>query len=81
MDEYQYPPLLYYLEALPAESYDIDQDEIIKHLSNDGSIFQSPSATASAFMVTGNEKCLAYLLSLVQTCDNGGQKDSLSLPF
>ncbi|KAB1221921.1 (E,E)-geranyllinalool synthase [Morella rubra] len=71
VDEYQYPPLLYYLEALPAESYDIDQDEIIKHLSNDGSIFQSPSATASAFMVTGNEKCLAYLLSLVQTCDNG----------
>ncbi|GMY37277.1 S-linalool synthase-like [Fagus crenata] len=69
-DKYTNPPLLSYLEALPA-SYDIDQDDIIKHLSNDGSLFQSPSATARAFMVTGNKKCLAYLLSLVQRCDNG----------
>ena len=70
-DKYTNPPLLSYLEALPA-SYDIDQDDIIKHLSNDGSLFQSPSATASAFMVTGNKKSMAYLLSLVQRCDNGG---------
>ncbi len=70
-DKYTNPPLLSYLEALPA-SYDIDQDDIIKHLSNDGSLFQSPSATARAFMVTGNKKCLAYLISLVQRCDNGG---------
>uniref|UniRef100_A0A2N9HUN3 Uncharacterized protein n=1 Tax=Fagus sylvatica TaxID=28930 RepID=A0A2N9HUN3_FAGSY len=70
VDKYQNPPLLSYLEALPAY-YDIDQDDIIKHLSNDGSLFQSPSATASAFMVTGNKKSMAYLLSLVQRCDNG----------
>lgn len=80
MDKCQNPPLLAYLEALPA-SYEIDQDEIIKYLmlSNDGSLFQSPSATASAFMITGNKQCMAYLRSLVQRCDNGGQKASLSL--
>ncbi len=70
-DEYQNLPLLLYFEALPA-SYDIDEDDIIKHLSNDGSLFQSPSATASAFMATGNKECMAYLLSLVQRCDGGG---------
>ncbi|XP_062162550.1 (E,E)-geranyllinalool synthase-like [Alnus glutinosa] len=61
---------LSYLEALPA-SYDIDEDDIIKHLNDDGSLFQSPSATASAFMATGNNECMAYLLSLVQRCDGG----------
>ncbi|KAF5474346.1 hypothetical protein F2P56_006251 [Juglans regia] len=72
VDKCQNPPLLAYLEALPA-SYEIDQDEIIKYLmiSNDGSLFQSPSATASAFMITGNKQCRTYLLSLVQRCDNG----------
>jgi geranyllinalool synthase len=70
-DTYQNLPLLSYLEALPA-SYEIDEDDIIKHLSSDGSLFQSPSATASAFMATGNKHCLAYLLSLVQRCDGGG---------
>ncbi|XP_059440431.1 S-linalool synthase-like [Corylus avellana] len=69
-DTFQSLPLLSYLEALPA-SYEIDEDDIIKHLSSDGSLFQSPSATASAFMATGNKHCLAYLLSLVQRCDGG----------
>ncbi|KAG7962216.1 hypothetical protein I3843_09G054400 [Carya illinoinensis] len=72
VDKCRNPPLLAYLEALPA-SYEIDQDEINKYLkiSNDGSLFQSPSATASAFMITGNKQCMAYLGSLVQRCDNG----------
>ncbi|XP_055828402.1 (E,E)-geranyllinalool synthase [Solanum dulcamara] len=37
----------------------------------DGSLFQSPSATAQAFMSTGNKKCLEYLMSIVQKCPNG----------
>ncbi|KAH7568961.1 hypothetical protein JRO89_XS06G0080700 [Xanthoceras sorbifolium] len=65
-----YPPLLSYLEAL-LPSYDINREDIVKHLSNDGSLFQSPSATARAFMATGNGKCLAYLQSLTQRCANG----------
>ncbi|KAE7995617.1 hypothetical protein FH972_000393 [Carpinus fangiana] len=69
-DTYQNLPLLSYLEALAA-SYEIDENDIIKHLSSDGSLFQSPSATASAFMATGNKHCLAYLLSLVERCDGG----------
>lgn len=66
-----YPPLMSYLEAL-TPSDNITEDDIIRNLSEDGSLFQSPSATARAFMLTGNQKCLAYLQSLVQNCGNGG---------
>ncbi|KAK2644140.1 hypothetical protein Ddye_019335 [Dipteronia dyeriana] len=69
VDKHHYPPLFSYLEALPF--YDINREDIIKNLSDDGSLFQSPSATARAFMATGNEKCLAHLQSLVQRCPNG----------
>ncbi|XWS12697.1 hypothetical protein CRYUN_Cryun37aG0112700 [Craigia yunnanensis] len=65
-----YPPLLSYFEALPSFCA-INQEDIIMHLSGDGSLFQSPSATACAFMATGKEECLAYLQSLVRTCANG----------
>ncbi|XWS19557.1 hypothetical protein CRYUN_Cryun31cG0025600 [Craigia yunnanensis] len=41
------------------------------HLSGDSSLFQSPSATARAFMATGKEECLACLKSLVGTCGAG----------
>ncbi|CAI9783841.1 unnamed protein product [Fraxinus pennsylvanica] len=64
-------PLLAYLESLPL-TYNVHKQEIVKHLSNDGSLFQSPSATASAFMATGNIKCIRYLESLVRNCPNGG---------
>ncbi|KAM7530691.1 hypothetical protein LguiB_034101 [Lonicera macranthoides] len=70
VDMYQYPPLLSYVEALPA-TYEIDEQAILKHLSEDGSLFQSPSATAHAFMLTGNEKCMDYLVALVQKCPRG----------
>ncbi|KAG7962215.1 hypothetical protein I3843_09G054300 [Carya illinoinensis] len=70
VDVHQNSPLLAYLEALPA-SYDIDEDVILNQLSNDGSLFQSPSATARAFMATGSKECMAYLVSLVQGYDNG----------
>ncbi|KAH9796845.1 (E,E)-geranyllinalool synthase [Citrus sinensis] len=66
-----YPPLLAYLEALPP-LYDAHQEQIAKRLSFDGSLFHSPSATARAYMATGNDKCLAYLQSLVQTCADDG---------
>ncbi|XP_070012168.1 (E,E)-geranyllinalool synthase isoform X1 [Nicotiana sylvestris] len=63
-------PLLAYLESFP--NYFVDQkDQILKHLSEDGSLFQSPSATAQAFMSTGNQKCLEYLMSIVHKCPNG----------
>ncbi|KAL2495085.1 geranyllinalool synthase [Forsythia ovata] len=73
VDETQYCdlPLLAYLESLPS-TYNVHQKEIVKYLSNDGSLFQSPSATAYAFMATGNVKCRRYLMSLVQNCPNGG---------
>ncbi|KAK2644145.1 hypothetical protein Ddye_019340 [Dipteronia dyeriana] len=69
VDKHHYPPLLSYIEAL--SFYDINREDIVKNLSDDGSLFQSPSATARAFMATGNEKCLAHLQSLVQRCPNG----------
>lgn len=68
----QYPPLLSYLEALPS-SFDISEEDITVNLSGDGSLFQSPAATARAFMATGKEECLSYLQSLVGRCANGGQ--------
>nr|AQA26341.1 geranyllinalool synthase [Tripterygium wilfordii] len=69
VETYHYPPLLAYLEALPPNK--IDKDQIVTHLSSDGSLFQSPSATASAFMITGNKDCLAYLKAIIQRCPNG----------
>ncbi|KAL4279655.1 hypothetical protein GQ457_03G037030 [Hibiscus cannabinus] len=66
-----YPPLLSYLEALPS-FYAINEEDIIMNLKGDGSLFQSPSATARAFMASGNKDCLAYLQSLVKTCANNG---------
>ena len=43
------------------------------NLSGDGSFFQSPSATACAFLATGNQQSMAYLESLIQRCPNGGK--------
>ncbi|XP_058756107.1 (E,E)-geranyllinalool synthase-like [Vicia villosa] len=61
-----YAPLLSYLEALPPSYF--DEKDICKNLSEDGSLFQSPSATAKAFMDYGNKKCLSYLQALSQRC-------------
>ncbi|KAK7362896.1 hypothetical protein VNO77_05021 [Canavalia gladiata] len=65
-----FPPLLSYLEALPP-SYALSEEDIYKNLSGDVSLFQSPSATAKAFMATGKIECLAYLQSIIQRCPNG----------
>ncbi|OIV91766.1 hypothetical protein TanjilG_26619 [Lupinus angustifolius] len=64
-----YPQLLSYLEALP-RCY-VSEEDISNNLSKDGSMFQSPSASAKAFMVTGNQECLTYLQSLAQKFPNG----------
>ncbi|KAG8494459.1 hypothetical protein CXB51_011913 [Gossypium anomalum] len=66
-----YPSLLSYLEVLPS-LYASNEQEIMKNLSGDGSLFQSPSATACAFMATGKKDCLAYLQSLIEKCGNSG---------
>lgn len=66
-----FPPLLSYLEALPP-TYTISEEDIRSNISDDGSVFQSPSATAKAFMATGKIECLAYLQSLIQRCPDGG---------
>ncbi|GJU10744.1 retrotransposon protein, putative, ty1-copia subclass, partial [Tanacetum coccineum] len=50
----------------------------MKHLSEDGSLFQSPSATAQAYISTRNHKCHEYLVSLVQKCPDGVED---KLPF
>ncbi|CAA7029667.1 unnamed protein product [Microthlaspi erraticum] len=65
-------PLLAYLEVLPSKLYAEIQKDIVEKLNQqDGSLFQSPSATAAAFMLTHNKKSLAYLQSLVKRCPHG----------
>ncbi|XP_024984527.1 S-linalool synthase-like [Cynara cardunculus var. scolymus] len=71
VDKCHYPPLLAYLETFPSMGLKVDQETITEHLSKDGSLFQSPSATAQAYISTGNKKCLDYLISLVQKYPNG----------
>lgn len=71
-------PLLSHVESLrsiPPQLFveeEEEEDMIMKHLSEDGSFFQSPSATAYAYMTTGNLQCLKYLKSVVQRCPRGG---------
>ncbi|GLT77211.1 hypothetical protein SLA2020_488190 [Shorea laevis] len=67
----QFPPLLSYLEVLTPTDDKLIEESITKDLSLDGSLFQSPAATARAFMATGKRECLVYLQSLVQRCPNG----------
>ncbi|KFK22220.1 hypothetical protein AALP_AAs67262U000200 [Arabis alpina] len=65
-------PLLAYLEVLPSTFGGENQEDIFEKLNNlDGSLCQSPSATAAAFMLTRNKNCLVYLQSLVKRCPHG----------
>nr|QMW48846.1 terpene synthase 5 [Cananga odorata] len=64
------PPLIFFLEALP-QTYQVDCNNVLEYLNEDGSLFQSPSATAAAYMLTENKKCRHYLESLVQRCGSG----------
>ncbi|KAL5976192.1 hypothetical protein ACLOJK_020522 [Asimina triloba] len=63
------PPLMSFMEALPV-TY-VNHEQMMQHQRKDGSLFQSPSATAYAFMVTGNEDFRLYLESIFQRCNNG----------
>ncbi|XP_038981713.1 S-linalool synthase-like isoform X1 [Phoenix dactylifera] len=63
-------PLSLYLEALPA-IYRGKHEDILKHKREDGSLFHSPSATACAFMITGDGDCKEYLEAIVQRCGHG----------
>lgn len=69
---YYHPSLLAYLEALPPSYGFLAHHIIIHNQSKDGSLFQSPSATAQAFMVTGNKGFRLYLESMLQRCGQGG---------
>nr|QIQ55998.1 putative terpene synthase 7 [Eremophila drummondii] len=74
MDESRYVdrPLIAYLEALPS-TYHFDRQRIVKqYLGSDGSLFRSPSATAHAFIATGNLNCMEYLHALLQKFPSGG---------
>ncbi|KAL3623418.1 hypothetical protein CASFOL_032234 [Castilleja foliolosa] len=69
--ESYYPPLVSYLETLPP-NYHLNRPETVnQYLSYDGSLYQSPSATAQAFIITGNVACLGYLKSILQQFPNG----------
>ncbi|KAJ8459313.1 hypothetical protein OPV22_032239 [Ensete ventricosum] len=60
-----HPPSLFYLEALPA-SYRPKHERILGHQMEDGSLFHSPSATACAFMITGDAGFKEYLHGVVR---------------
>ncbi|KAL1560201.1 geranyllinalool synthase [Salvia divinorum] len=66
-----FPPLLSYLETFPS-TYRFDCEETVKrYLNSDGSLFQSPAATAQAFMSTQNMDSLKYLQSVLHKFPNG----------
>ncbi|KAL8087952.1 hypothetical protein AgCh_037916 [Apium graveolens] len=50
---------------------DIDKLLVVKNLSEDGSLFHSPSASAAAYMATGHPAVLKYLESVVQNFQCG----------
>ncbi|WOL18082.1 hypothetical protein Cni_G26875 [Canna indica] len=60
---------LQYLETLPA-SHRPKLAQILGHQMEDGSLFQSPSATACAFMVTGHAGFKDYLDNMLRRCGN-----------
>lgn len=65
--------LLYSLEALQ----DVVQwDKIMKLQCGNGSFLNSPSATAAAYMMTGDTKCLEFLTFIVNHFgDHGNSTD------
>ncbi|XP_020592030.1 bifunctional cis-abienol synthase, chloroplastic-like, partial [Phalaenopsis equestris] len=56
--------LLYSLEAIEADL--VQWDRILKLQCRNGSISDSPSATAAAYLNTNDEKCLEYLTYIVK---------------
>ncbi|XP_030479010.2 (E,E)-geranyllinalool synthase isoform X2 [Cannabis sativa] len=74
--------LLSYLEVLPSSYFKEDySNTIIKNLCEEGSLFQSPSATACAFMATRNFKCLHYLQTLAETFTNNNNVTTIPTTY
>ncbi|CAL9765991.1 unnamed protein product [Musa acuminata subsp. burmannicoides] len=65
----RHPPLTSFLEALPI-SCRPNHEVILGLQMEDGSLFHSPSATACAFMITGDRNCLEYLQTMLKRCSN-----------
>ncbi|CAL9136411.1 unnamed protein product [Musa acuminata var. zebrina] len=65
----RHPPLTSFLEALPI-SCRPNHEVILRLQMEDGSLFHSPSATACAFMITGDRNCLEYLQTMMKRCSN-----------
>lgn len=61
-------PLLHSLEGIP----DLDWEKMLKLQGPEGSFLFSPSATAFAFIETGNEKCFEYIQRTVERFNGGG---------
>ncbi|THU44186.1 hypothetical protein C4D60_Mb02t04750 [Musa balbisiana] len=68
----RHPPLTTFLEALPI-SCRPNHEVILRLQMEDGSLFHSPSATACAFMITGDRNCLEYLQTMMKRCSNVGK--------
>ncbi|KAL8103448.1 hypothetical protein AgCh_027869 [Apium graveolens] len=71
-NEHPSPIMLSCAEAL-LSACDIDKLHVVKNLSEDGSLFHSPSASAAAYMATGHPAVLKYLESVVQNFQCGGE--------
>lgn len=56
---------------------DLDELVMVKNSSEDGSLFKSPSASAAAYMSTGNPAFLKYLESVIQNFPCGGMSSVL----
>lgn len=74
----------YYAYVAEGVSKQQDWEEVMKYQQRNGSLFSSPSTTASAVIHTRAEKALSYLRSLLQKFGNSGAshvlivQDSLS---
>lgn len=49
----------------------VDWNKVLEHQNKDGSLFNSPSATACALLHTRKSNCLEYLSSMLQKSGNG----------
>ena len=63
--------LLFSLEALQEV---VQWDKIVKSQSRDGSFLSSPAATAAAYMITSDTKCLEFLTFIVNRFGDHGKK-------
>ncbi|CAI9094689.1 OLC1v1030469C1 [Oldenlandia corymbosa var. corymbosa] len=61
-------PILYNLEGIEGA---LDWEKLLKLKTEEGSFLTSPSATAFAFMQTGDHNCLGYLNYIVTTFNGG----------